>query len=264
MCEVLVNLLGSGILRDLQPTAGRERALVEVDRHGIVGQVCVVYAVAGDVLVLCPLRAELRHLGESQRELVGRRHEHGDPPTCGELDERLLGLLECCVVSANRLVAAAHEDVDGLGGGDPHGDVDGRRRSDRYRPHARHLADDGEGSRLVGEVVLSQPGEVHGHESVVEKRCGFLGRNELRLDVESGRAEGLAHLPLRPATGVAGDERAGVLGAGLRSLLGVSHEVLPASCDVTRPALEAPAGAEQSRRVIEREPRRLDEHVART
>ena len=126
MREVLVDLLGSGILRDLQPAAGRERALVEVDRHGIVGQVRVVHAVAGDVLVLCPLGAELRHLGESQRELVGRRHEHGNPPASGELDERLLGLLERCVVPANRLVAASHEHVDGLGGGDPHGDVDGR------------------------------------------------------------------------------------------------------------------------------------------
>ena len=79
-----VDVLGRGVLLHHEPTAVGVAAarclacLIEVDGHGVVGQVGVVDAVAGDSLALGPLGAQLGHLLQTRGELVGVGDEHGD------------------------------------------------------------------------------------------------------------------------------------------------------------------------------------------
>ena len=86
--KLAVNALGGGVLADLQPAAAALQALVELDGHGVVGQIGVVDAVAADVLAAGPLGAQLGHLGQAAGKLVARGHQHGDAHVAGKRDLR--------------------------------------------------------------------------------------------------------------------------------------------------------------------------------
>ena len=85
-----VDGLRRGVLEDLQPAPpalarGHELgALEEVDGDGVVGQVCVIDAVAAHVLAPRPLAPEPGDLRKARGELVAGGHQHGDPLTVGK------------------------------------------------------------------------------------------------------------------------------------------------------------------------------------
>ena len=76
MRELVIDVLGRGVLLHDEPSGmgvcavGLLACLVQVDGDGVVGEVCVIDAVARDVLAPRPLGAQLCDLGEAGGELV--------------------------------------------------------------------------------------------------------------------------------------------------------------------------------------------------
>ena len=76
-----------GILGNHEPAArGRGTAFVQVDGGGVIGQVGIVDAVAGDALALRPLAALLSDFAQTARELLGLGQHDGAGLTIAQVD----------------------------------------------------------------------------------------------------------------------------------------------------------------------------------
>ncbi len=236
--QLQVNLLGRGVLLHHEPTAVGVAAarvlarLVEVDGHGVVGQVGVVDAVAADVLALGPLGAQLGHLLQAGGKLVRGGHEHGDGGAvlerdggarrgrggvggCGAGVSRAVGgagsgcpgCARGCAgrpdfVHAQRGLVAADERVVALRGLKAQRGVEAAPKADGGKPAAlrQGVGERGgvpQGRHLAGELLAAQPGEVadaeRGHGLGARERTGKLACGDgLHLNVEAGGTKGAA------------------------------------------------------------------------
>ena len=117
---------------------------------------------------------------------------------------------------------------------------------------------------LQSQVVLGEPAQVTGHEGVVAGGAGGVehlgGGRKGKLAVKAGGAQGPATGGLGAGARVGSVERKRVLLAGGRALVGLLEQGVPRVGVMARPALEAPAGAQQARSTVERLAGGLHEH----
>ncbi len=298
--ELEVDALGRGVLLHHEPAAVGVAAargltcLVEVDGHGVVGQVGVVDAVAGDVLAACPLGAQLGDLLQACGELVGGGHEHRDGRAVLEGDGGArrgaaggAALRHALVVvagggggcghlvDAQRGLVAADERVVALGGRKAKRGVQAFAKADGGEPAAlRQGVSQRRGAtkrcHLAGEFLAAQPRQVanaqrsgsgDARERAVELGGG--GRR-LYLNGKAGGAKGAADGRGGAGSVVERDnaQLLGARGAGLGALVGLGHEPAPRFGVVAEPAVKAPARAQKARGAVERRTCRLNHELA--
>ena len=262
--ELEVHAARGRVLGDLQPASRGLRALVELDRHGVVRQVGIVDPVASHVLAPGPLGAELRHLGEAARKLLGAGHEHGHALR-GDVDAgRRLHVIATRVAADGRRVAA-HDDLRGGVRRDAQRGVEGGPASEGDDRQARDRGRRRERGGLARERRLADPGEVAGHKGG-RGGAGGVGRlgggEKRRLHGHARSAKSLAARGGRAGPVVADDERARVPLARRGTVVGLVEKRLPGGIVVLGPARKAPASAQKPRRAIERGTGGLHEHAA--
>ena len=76
----LVDGAGSRVLGDMQVRVAPRItfALIQVNGNGVIGQVGIVHAIAGDALTRCPLTPLLQHFAQTRSELLGIAVKHLD------------------------------------------------------------------------------------------------------------------------------------------------------------------------------------------